>query len=172
MSINALHKIFCKFSKRTSTFFILKFCRLVMKTRDDGCNFASFKHLKQGVRNIENTGLEKENQRNPLVISFVLNFISFFVIFSNSWMNYILPPLPCKVLGEGEGAHDEAVGVHDVLGNGPVVRVTILDAGDVDAVADVLDTGDEDAADQEDDAGHSVVELGDDTLGLGVGNLL
>ena len=58
-----------------------------------------------------------------------------------------------------------------MLGNGPVVRVTILDAGDVDAVADVLDTGDEDAADQEDDAGHSVVELGDDTLGLGVGNL-
>ena len=26
-------------------------------------------------------------------------------------------------------------------------------------------------SDQEDDAGHSVVELGDDTLGLGVGNL-
>ena len=143
-----------------------------MKTRDDGCNFASFKHLKQGVRNIENTGLEKENQRNPLVISFVLNFISFFVIFSNSWMNYILPPLPCKVLGEGEGAHDEAVGVHHVLGDGPQVRVSVLDTGDVDPIPDVLHGSDEDTADQEDEGGHPVVELGDDTLYLRVGDLL
>ena len=86
-------------------------------------------------------------------------------------MNNIPASLPGKVLGKCEGPHDEAVGVHDVLGDGPIVRVTVLDAGDVDAIADVLNAGDEDAADQEDDTGHSVVEFRDDAFGLRIGNL-
>ena len=55
--------------------------------------------------------------------------------------------LPREVARQGEGAHDEAVGVHDVLGNGPVVGVAILDTRDVDPIPDVLDTRDQDAAD-------------------------
>ena len=86
-------------------------------------------------------------------------------------MNNILAPLSGKVLWKGEGAHDDAVGIHDVLGDGPVVRVTILDTGNVDAIADVLDACDKDTAYQKDDAGHSVVKLGDDALCLRISNL-
>ena len=58
-----------------------------------------------------------------------------------------------------------------MLGDGPVVRVSVLDAGDVNPIPDVLHAGHQDAADQEDDARHSVMELRDDALCLGVSNL-
>ena len=83
-----------------------------------------------------------------------------------------LTGLSPEVPWEGEGAHDEAVGVHYVLGDGPQVRVPILDTGDVDPIPDVLHGCDEDTADQEDEGGDPVVELGDDTLYLRVGDLL
>ena len=72
---------------------------------------------------------------------------------------------------EGEGAHDEAVGVHHVLGDGPQVRVSVLHTGDVDPIADVLHRGDQQAAHQEDQGGDAIVKLGDDALYLRVCNL-
>ena len=72
---------------------------------------------------------------------------------------------------EGEGAHDEAVGVHHVLGDGPHVRVSVLHTGDVDPIADVLHRGDQQAAHQEDQGGDAIVKLRDDAFYLRVCNL-
>ena len=82
-----------------------------------------------------------------------------------------LTGLSPEVPGEGEGPHDEAVGVHDVLGDGPQVGVAVLHAGDVDAIPDVLHGSDQGAAHQEDEGGDPVVKLGDQTLYLRVGDL-
>ena len=89
------------------------------------------------------------------------------MIGSNSWhFQYVLLPWQC------ERAHDVAVGVHHMLGDGPMVRVPALGTGNVETIAHILHTCDQDTAHQQDDAGHSVVQLGDDALRLRVDNLM
>ena len=108
---------------------------------------SSFNHLEQSVGDVEDTCLKEEDERDPLVVGLVGDLVSLLVVFPPPGMNQVPAPLPGKVSGQGEGTHDEAVGVHDVLGNGPVVGVAILDTRDVDPIPDVLDTRDQDAAD-------------------------
>ena len=57
------------------------------------------------------------------------------------------------MLGEGEGGHDEAVGVDDVGRDGPVVGGALHHAGDLAAVAHPFQAGDQEAAAQEQDDG-------------------
>ena len=65
--------------------------------------------------------------------------------------------------GQCEGAHDEAVGVHGVWRDGPVVRVAGLYAGYGGTIAYVLQGGDQEGAGQEDEEGDPVVQLGEGT---------
>ena len=115
--------------------------------------------LEDVVREVEHDSLQEEDEGDPLVVGLVGDLVSLLVVLPHSGVDEGLAPLPRKMSGQGEGAHDEAVGVHDVLGDGPVVWVSVLDAGDVNPIPDILHTGHQDAANQEDDARHSIMEL-------------
>ena len=121
------------------------------------------------MRNIEDTSLKEENKRHPLIIGLILDLISLILgsVCSNAWHSqYVLLPWQC------EGPHDVAVGVHHMLGYGPCVGVPALGAGNVETITHILHTCDQDTAHQQDDAGHSVVELRDDALRLRLDNLM
>ena len=122
------------------------------------------------MRHIKDTSLEEENKRYPLIVCLVLDLIllCLLIVRSDSWQYHLL-----VIIGrQGEGSHDVAIGVHDMLGDGPGVGMTTLGAGNVETIAHILHTGDQDTADQQDEAGHSEVQLGDDTLRLWVDNLM
>merc|ERR1711879_580244 len=104
------------------------------------------------MRDIEQTGLDKQDKWNPLVVSLVLYLIFLLVILAHPGVNHVPSYLPGKVLRQCECAHDEAVGVHHMRGYGPVVRVAILDTGDIGAVAHILHRCDKDTAQQKDDS--------------------
>ena len=98
----------------------------LMKARDDNRHLSSLSNLEECMWNIEDTGLEKKDKWYPLVIRLVFHFIPILIILSNSWMDHMLADLSRKIFREREGAHDEAVGVHNRVWYGPVFRMAIV----------------------------------------------
>ena len=84
-----------------------------MKARDDPRHLSN---LEEHMRNLEDTGLEKKDKWNPLVVRLL------HITLSDSWMDHMFADLSSKMFWECESAHYEAIGVHNMVLYGPVFR--------------------------------------------------
>ena len=120
-----------------------------VQSRNDPRYLPSLPGLAEHVRDVEETGLEEENEGDPLVVGLDGDLLSLTVVRSNSLIGHILPYVSGQLGGESEGGHDVAVGVDDGRGDAPVVTVPLHDAGDLVPIADPVQGCDQDAGAEE-----------------------
>jgi len=136
-----------------------------MEALKDSRNLSPFGQFEEDVGRVEEASLEEEDKGNPLIVGFVLHRVVVILASCDARVDGVL-----EVVGQGEGAHDVAVGVHHVARDRPVVRVAGLDAADEGVIANILDATDKKATGQEDECCEFVVEAGHPGLNVRADN--